>query len=125
MTDIPVMTPSAEERAKARAQRRYTGPDAYGRLVTSLAADAANDFRDGVFAERARLIAELREPSGNGIEVFSRLAHPGAWRKIDDNINDDDWGGSTALNLRRALLRDAVAERRAAADWLEKQAGME
>jgi hypothetical protein len=33
------------------------------------------------------------------LERWSRATAPELWKKIDNNINDDDWNGGTALNL--------------------------
>lgn len=75
-------------------------------------------YRDGHAAGFAAALAMLREPSDEIVKKFSRLHHPGAWAKIDKNIDDDDWNGGTALNLGHALLRDAPAALLAAASAL-------
>lgn len=77
-----------------------------------------NELNPSVAAERGRIRKLLADPSDEFVERWSRAIAPSAWKKIDDNIADDDWNGGAALNLRRAILRDNRAALIALSDHL-------
>jgi hypothetical protein len=103
MTDALKMEPSAEERVKAVKSPYYIFSVAFADAVQL----SEESFRDGAKAQRERIRQLLREPSDEFVETFSRKHHQGAWKRVDDNIIDDDWNGGAALNMRSAMLRDA------------------
>lgn len=78
-------------------------------------------YRDGFYAGIDAVVALLREPKF--VEAWSRTTQSDIWEKIDENINDDDWNGGTARNLRHAALRDDAKALVALADLLEARRG--
>ena len=95
MTDLPAMTPGAEERAK---QAMIRAQILAGELKTAAAHRAVPDaievaYRDGAAAERARILALLREPDNEmcwSIHMAGYDADPGC----------DDYNAVLKMQLR-------------------------
>jgi hypothetical protein len=71
--DLPLMKPSAEERAERCV---YDNPDTFHphqlEAIAAIAEVAEDAYRDGIAAEQGRLLAMLREPSDELTDVVGK-----------------------------------------------------